>query len=51
MGVNIMNYRARIIGGSLEISSEIGDGTVVTCTVLRTVDVAEEPATVSSSVQ
>jgi PAS domain S-box-containing protein len=33
MGVHIMNYRARIIGGSLDIHSEPGEGTVVTCTV------------------
>ncbi|MFB6098963.1 MAG: PAS domain S-box protein [Salinibacter sp.] len=42
MGVNIMNYRARIIGGTLEISSELGTGTVVTCTVPHTADVPEE---------
>ncbi len=36
MGVRIMNYRARIIGGTLEINSNLGDGTVVTCTVPRT---------------
>ena len=36
MGVRIMNYRARIIGGTLEVSSTLGDGTVVTCTVPRT---------------
>ncbi|MFB6273480.1 MAG: PAS domain S-box protein [Salinibacter sp.] len=41
MGVHIMNYRARIIGGTLEISSDLGEGTVVTCTVPRTADVAE----------
>jgi two-component system sensor kinase FixL len=35
MGVNIMNYRARIIGGTLEISSALGEGTVVTCTLPR----------------
>lgn len=42
MGVRIMNYRARIIGGTLEISSDLGDGTVVTCTLPRTADPAEE---------
>ena len=42
MGVHIMNYRARIIGGTLEISSTLGDGTVVTCTVSETADVANE---------
>jgi len=36
MGVHIMNYRARIVGGNLEISSEPGEGTVVTCTLPRT---------------
>jgi len=36
MGVHIMNYRARIVGGNLEISSERGEGTVVTCTLPRT---------------
>lgn len=44
MGVRIMNYRARIIGGTLEISSNLGDGTVVTCTVPRTAPKAAEPA-------
>jgi PAS domain S-box-containing protein len=36
MGVRIMNYRARIIGGGLDINSALGEGTVVTCTVPRT---------------
>jgi len=36
MGVHIMNYRARIIGGTLDIHSNLGEGTVVTCTVPRT---------------
>jgi len=35
MGVHIMNYRARIIGGTLEITSSIGEGTIVTCTLPR----------------
>ena len=35
MGVHIMNYRARIIGGTLDLSSAIGEGTVVTCTLPR----------------
>jgi len=34
-GVRIMNYRARIIGGTLDINSALGEGTVVTCTVPR----------------
>jgi Signal transduction histidine kinase len=42
MGVHIMNYRARIIGATLEISSELGDGTVVTCTLPQTASVTEE---------
>jgi two-component system CheB/CheR fusion protein len=42
MGVHIMNYRARIIGGTLEISSDLGEGTVVTCTLPRTGQPAEE---------
>jgi two-component system, LuxR family, sensor kinase FixL len=33
MGVHIMNYRARIIGGTLEISSTPDGGTTVTCTL------------------
>jgi signal transduction histidine kinase len=32
-GLRIMAYRARMIGGSLEISSEVGNGTTVTCAV------------------
>jgi PAS domain S-box-containing protein len=32
MGVRIMNYRARMIGGTLEVSSALDEGTVVTCT-------------------
>ena len=48
MGVHIMEYRARIIGGTLEIKSNLGAGTVVTCTIPRTANVAadEEPAAV-----
>ena len=33
MGVHIMNYRARMIGGSLDITPSFDGGTVVTCTV------------------
>jgi len=33
MGVNIMNYRARILGGTLDIRSRPEGGTVITCTV------------------
>ncbi|WP_232797971.1 PAS domain S-box protein [Salinibacter altiplanensis] len=42
MGIHIMQYRARIIGGALEITSELGDGTVVTSTIPRSADVAVE---------
>ena len=35
MGVRIMNYRARIIGGTLDLNSDLGAGTVVTCTLPR----------------
>jgi PAS domain S-box-containing protein len=47
MGVRIMNYRARIIGGTLDINSALGEGTVVTCTVPRTS--AEAPASAASA--
>jgi PAS domain S-box-containing protein len=50
MGVRIMNYRARIIGGSLDVSSTLGEGTVVTCTVPRTsVQSPETDAAASAS--
>ena len=39
MGVRIMNYRARIIGGTLEISSSLDSGTIVTCTLPRTASI------------
>ena len=32
MGLNIMNYRARMIGGSLEIRANASGGTIVSCT-------------------
>jgi signal transduction histidine kinase len=35
MGMRIMNYRARIIGGVLEVTSRPGTGTTITCTVPR----------------
>ena len=44
MGVRIMNYRARIIGGTLDINSALGEGTVVTCTLPRTSVEAEADA-------
>ncbi len=31
MGLHLMNYRARAIGGSIEITSRLSGGTVVTC--------------------
>jgi two-component system CheB/CheR fusion protein len=36
MGMRIMNYRARIIGGTLEVHSQPGHGTTITCTLPRT---------------
>lgn len=33
MGLNIMHYRARIIGGSLDVRSGDTGGTVITCTI------------------
>jgi two-component system CheB/CheR fusion protein len=36
MGLHIMNYRARIIGANLEITSKARRGTSVICTVNRT---------------
>jgi len=33
MGLSIMRYRARMIGGSLEIQPNLPTGTVVTCTI------------------
>ena len=44
MGVRIMNYRARIVGGTLDINSALGEGTVVTCTLPRTSVEAEADA-------
>ena len=38
MGLRIMQYRARIIGGSFDVSSTPGAGTTVTCTLPRTAD-------------
>ncbi|MFZ3216005.1 MAG: PAS domain S-box protein [Candidatus Acidiferrales bacterium] len=31
MGLNIMGYRARMVGGSLEVRPNVGGGTAVTC--------------------
>lgn len=42
MGVRIMRYRARLIGGTLEISSAVGEGTVLTCTLPRSISDAED---------
>ena len=44
MGVHIMNYRARIIGGTLDLNSTIGEGTVVTCTLPRAVQATDRQA-------
>ena len=41
-GLHIMNYRARIIGGMLDINSNPGEGTVVTCTLPRSMDVPKD---------
>jgi signal transduction histidine kinase len=35
MGLNIMRYRARVLGGTLEIQSNSPAGTVATCTIAR----------------
>ena len=32
-GIHIMNYRARIIEGTLDMNSSLGKGTVITCTL------------------
>ncbi len=44
MGIRIMNYRARIIGGTLDLSSTLGTGTTVTCTLPRTASTSDAPA-------
>ncbi|WP_022835305.1 PAS domain S-box protein [Salisaeta longa] len=44
MGVHIMHYRARIIGGTLDISSAPANGTTVTCTLPRRHPTAPTPA-------
>jgi signal transduction histidine kinase len=36
MGLNIMNYRARLIGGDLQIMQRKNGGTVVSCTIPQT---------------
>jgi signal transduction histidine kinase len=38
MGLHIMGYRARLIGGSLSINTRRGRGTVITCTVPNAVE-------------
>lgn len=42
MGVRIMSYRARIIDGTLDVNSAIGEGTVITCRLPRRAAVVEE---------
>jgi signal transduction histidine kinase len=47
MGLNIMRYRARRAGGTLEISRNAPEGTVVSCTIQRTpAEPAETLATI-----
>ncbi|MBE7211407.1 MAG: sensor histidine kinase [Gluconacetobacter diazotrophicus] len=41
MGLNTMRYRARTLGGTLEIEPNFPTGTVVTCTVRPAVDATE----------
>ena len=43
MGLRIMKYRARIIGGSFDLNSAPGQGTTVTCTLPRS---ADQPTTI-----
>jgi len=46
MGIHIMNYRARMLGGTLDVSSAPEEGTTVTCTVPQTAPaLSETPAT------
>ena len=54
MGLRIMQYRARVIGGSFDVSSTVDRGTTVTCTLPRTAntqpgDSPPEDASESSS--
>ena len=42
MGLNIMRYRARMIGGTLEVYPNMPTGTVVACTVHNTAPVSPE---------
>lgn len=54
MGVRIMTHRARIVGGTLDVSSTIGEGTIVTCTLPRRTSAAtstngEQPAPAEQS--
>jgi signal transduction histidine kinase len=53
MGLRIMSYRAKMIGGKLEVRSRPGGGTVVTCTcpLPATTDHAAAPAPASASPQ
>jgi signal transduction histidine kinase len=41
MGLHLMNYRARMIGGSLEVQRVIPQGTLVTCLFPLNVDEAK----------
>jgi PAS domain S-box-containing protein len=49
MGVHIMNYRARIIGGTLDLNSTLGEGTVVTCTLSRAAHSGGTPEAVGAA--
>jgi len=45
MGLSIMRYRARMIGGELEIQPNSPTGTVVACTVARNANRHAKPGT------
>lgn len=51
MGVRIMHYRARVIGGLLEIRRRPEGGTLVTCTLPRTANAALGAATQSHPIK
>lgn len=42
MGLHVMNYRARTVGGSLEIARAADGGTIVTCAIPRAVEEAKQ---------
>ncbi|MFO8231181.1 MAG: PAS domain S-box protein [Longimonas sp.] len=49
MGLRIMKYRARIIGGTFDVSTAVGEGTTVTCTLPRTADAPSSGTSASDS--